>query len=914
MNDHRDDEPRDGQPSWPTGGDPDAGTRGPQGGTPGGTPATPNGPQRGTPARPAAGPVGGPGVPGGPRQGGPGRPTGPGGPRGQMRPGGLGRPGAFNQGPPADRATDHLPPVPDPNAKYRPEPSLLTHRDDDYLQDAEAGDHRDLPPGLTAAEAKQLKHRRAWRWVRRVMYVLIFLGVTTPIAAFYLIYQNVTVPDPKTVAFGQAQPITYYYADGSVMDKISTNARIFITANDIPPNVRRAVEAAEDETFETNNGFDMKAIARTAYNQLTGGTGGGSTITQEYIKVATGNNQHSISRKVNEAVEAYKMTKTYTDKNDILAAYLNTVYFGRGAYGIESAARLYYNVAAKDLSPQQAALLAGMIQLPGDAGIPSYQLRRFTYVWGRMLANHWITSAQFTAGKFPTPLPLSQTQQQSIPWDRQLIVNQVDAELGLDGWTTEALKSHGAQIYTSIDPKAMTDAENSIASHLATDTQFTNGQPIVLNGRPVTNDGGPVTPNNPQVKGTETAALVSINPSTGEVVAYYGGNDQKTTEIDSASTPHQPGSSFKPYVLAAGLEYQPDKIGLNAIFDTKSQKIQGVLIKNADGDTCATPCTVKDAMTNSINVVFYLMGQQVGSEHVRDAALQAGIPKTEKIAGNTVQSLSEPGSTASNLIVHGGIAIGQYDVRPIDQAQGYATFANNGMYNKAHFVKKVTDNTGQPLYQFSAPATPAFGSDPTTSARIARTVSDAMSNVAQNSGFSLSNGRPADAKTGTQDFSLATSRSGTNYNSQAWTIGFTPQLVTAVWFGHYDKPGPVFGRGNGGGGGTYNVFGRMEPGSIWKTYMDTYLSNQPMQQFATAPPEIGGSWDFVNNVDASTENTPSTTTTQPPSNQQPPQQTSDQPTQPPTDTTTKRHGPPPTTTVCNPIVQPCPPPGGVPTG
>jgi membrane peptidoglycan carboxypeptidase len=445
----------------------------------------------------------------------------------------------------------------------------------------------------------------------------------------------------------------------------------------------------------------------------------------------------------------------------------------------------------------------------------------------------------------------------------------------------------------------MTDAENSIAGHLATDTQFTNGQPLVVNGRAVTNTGGPVSAGNPQVKGTETAALVSINPTNGEIVAYYGGNDQKTTEINSADTPHQAGSSFKPYVLAAGLEYQPDKIGLDAVFDTKAQTIQGVAIHNADGDTCPSPCTVKDAMTNSINVVFYLMGQQVGSERVRDAALQAGIPKTENIGGNTVPSLSEPGSKESSPIVHGGIAIGQYEVRPIDQAQGYATFANNGMYIPAHFVRKVTDNTGQrTLIQFSKSPTPAFGSDPTTSARIARTVSDSMNDVAAGSHFALAKGRPADAKTGTQDFALPNSRPGTNYNSQAWTIGFTPQLVTAVWFGHYDTPGPIFGRGNGGGGGTYNVFGRMEPGSIWKTYMDTYLA------------DVGGSWAFGHNVDASTETTPNTTAQQPPNQ---PTQTSDQPTQQPTDTTTKRHGPPPpTTTACNPFVQQCPP--VVPTG
>ncbi|HEY0807865.1 MAG TPA: transglycosylase domain-containing protein, partial [Pseudonocardiaceae bacterium] len=314
MNDHRDDQPRDSQPSWPTGGDPDAGSRRPGGNTPG----TPPG---GVPSAPRVGPGTPPGRPvarGGPRQGGPGRPPGftqrPGGP---VRPGGPG----VNQGLPPERATDHMPPVPDPaKANYRREPDLLTHRDDDYLQDSAANDYGDERGGLTPEELKLRKRRKAWRWVRRVMYVLIFLGVTGPIAAFYVIYQNVTVPDPQTVAFGQAQPVTIFYADGSVMTKLTTNARIFIKPDAIPINVRHAVEAAEDETFETNNGFDLKAIARTAMNQLTGGTGGGSTITQEYIKVSTGNSQHSLTRKVNEAVQAYKMTKTYTNKNDILAA------------------------------------------------------------------------------------------------------------------------------------------------------------------------------------------------------------------------------------------------------------------------------------------------------------------------------------------------------------------------------------------------------------------------------------------------------------------------------------------------------------------------------------------------------------------------------------------------------------------
>jgi len=822
-----------------------------------------------------------------------------------------------------------MPPVPDPAKTYQREPDLLTHRDDDYLMESEMDAYDDMSEGLTPEELKLRKRRTAWRWVRRVLYVLIFLGVTGPVAAFYLIYQNVTVPDPQTVALGQAQPVTIYYADGSVMDKITTNARIFIKSDQIPINVRHAVEAAEDETFETNNGFDMHAIMRTAFNQLTGGTGGGSTITQEYIKVATNNQAHTLSRKVSEVVKAYKMTKTYTNKNDILAAYLNTVYFGNGAYGIETAAHTYYGVAAKDLSPEQASLLAGLIQLPGDAGDPKYQLRRFTYVWGRMNVNHWITPAQFQAGKFPTPLSTA-GQSASIPWDRQLIVSQVESELANDGWDLPALKTHGAQIYTTIDPRAMTDAENSMSSHLASDAQFMNKQPIVLHGKTVTPDGQPVgtpiprvaghpekgTYPDPAVKGTEAAALVSINPATGEIIAYYGGNDKNYTQLDMANTPHQAGSSFKPYVFAAGLEFMPNKIGLNSIYDgtTSPQTIEGTSVHNAEGDTCDNPCTVKSAMTNSLNVVFYMMGSQVGTPKVRTAALQAGIASKmyNPLDGKMEPSLLHPGEDAPE----GGISIGQYPVRPVDQAQGYATFANGGNFIPAHFVKRVTDNTGVTLYQFNTAPKPAFGNDPANSAAIAKTVSDSLTDIAKSSFFPLAKNRPADAKTGTQDYKSPNGVS-LNYNSDGWTVGYTPQVVTAVWFGHFDNPGPTFGTGNNPGPGPktgYNVFGREDAGQIWKTYMDSYLNDQPVMQFPTTPADIGGAWDFIHNVSASSENQPPANPQQPPQGGQgggqPPQQTSDQPTQQPTTDTTKHHPPPPTTTACNPIIQPCTGGGG----
>jgi membrane peptidoglycan carboxypeptidase len=800
----------------------------------------------------------GPGGPGGP--GAPLRPAGP--PAGQRGPGGpgpggpQGRPGPGRPPHPAERPTDHLPPVRKPADPYKREPDLLTHRDDDYLMADEAGGYDDGydsdPVDHTGTGRRPVKRRSAWRWVRRAVYVLIFLGVTTPIAAFYIIYQNVTVPDPQTVAFGQKQPMTIYYADGTVMDKITTGSRIFIKPTTIPVNVRRAVEAAEDSTFETNDGFDVKAIARTVYNQLTGGTGGASTITQEYIKVATGNDQHSVSRKVSEVAEAYKMTKTYTNKNDILAAYLNIVYFGRGAYGIESAAHTYFGTTAAKLSPPQAALLAGMIQAPGRANDVTYQHKRYTYVWGRLLANKWISQAEYTIAKFPTPLADGQNTQ-NLPWSRQLIVSQVFDELAKDGWTQEALNAQGAQIYTTISPKAQTTAEASVATTLKPDAKYMDGKPMFIRGQPITDNGKPVSKTNPQVKDSEAAALVSMNPTNGEIIAWYGGNNPKATQFDMASTAHKAGSAFKPYVFTAGLETHPDKIGLGAVFDpTGPQIILGTRVRNADGDSCPSPCTVKDAMTNSINTVFYKMGADIGTNNVRTAAFQAGIAKTEFVNGATVPSLITM-KNGKPFNVEGGISIGQYEVRPLDQAQGYATFANNGMYVPAHFVRKVTDISGQKmLYQFNTPAKPAFSSDPTKSAQIARTVSDSMTDVASSSHYALSGNRPSDSKTGTQNY-VAADGTDNGHNSDAWTIGFTPSVVTAVWFGHYDRPGPTFGSGNNtiGPSDNYNIFGREEPGYIWKSYMDNLLNGTPNQQFPTAPGDIGGTWNFITSQDAS---------------------------------------------------------------
>jgi membrane peptidoglycan carboxypeptidase len=722
------------------------------------------------------------------------------------------------------------------------------------------------------------RHRKGWRRIRRTLYVLFGLGVLGPIAAFIVLYHFVNVPDPTALAAGLNQPVTMYYADGSTLytQASTSGGHELVTWDQIPQSMKNAQIAAEDETFMTNSGFDMKAILRTVVNRVTGGTGGGSTIGQEYVKQATGNAAPTLNRKMVEVVESYKMTQTYS-KEDILTAYLNTVYFGRSAYGIKAAAQAFYGEDVSKLTNEQAALLAGMVQLPSFANSSAYEHKRYTYVMGRMLANHWVTQAEFSSAQFPTPVAASTASGtgSSLSPTRQYIAAAVFAELTQKGYSEQSLSKSGAKIYTSISPPAQDSAEHSVAKIMGADTAYPD----------------------------EGAALVSVDPTTGGILAYYGGDG--STSYDLAMTPQQPGSSFKPYVFAAGLQAQPGQIGLDTVYDgSDNQTIDGQLVHNSDGEG-SSQITVKNAMTQSVNTVFYRMGAQVGVNTVRQAAWEAGIPKqiTPSI-GQSFDSLQQddPTTGKGTGTTELGISIGQYQVRPIDQAQGYATFASNGMYIPVHFVTKVTDNTGSQVYQFATAATPAFNADPTTNAAIARTVTESMTDVASSSKDGLDSGRPNAAKTGTAQFN------NSGHNSEAWMVGYTPQVVTAVWFGNKKQPAPIYGNYHNGVGREtgYDVYGREEPGYIWQDYMNSYLSNQPVVQFTALPQP--------SNTPNTTSPSAPTSSDQPSISDTPTLSDTPTPTSTPTDTTTDTPttSPPPDTSSSSsrPGNGHGPPPGG----
>ncbi len=506
------------------------------------------------------------------------------------------------------------------------EPDLITHHahngtddigydpyDDQRFNEFAADDtaaeelDEDGNPVKKELTPKQRKRRR-WKIIRRVLYAMFGLFVVVPAIAFVITYFMVDVPTPESVAALQSQPVTYYYSDNSVMGKSLPKGgdRQLLKPGDIPDTVKHAVYSAEDATFETNSGFDVTGILRAVFNQVTGGQGGGSTISQQYIKKATENDAPTLTRKWTELAKSFKLNNQES-KEEIITGYLNIVYFGRSANGIQAAAKAYFNKDAKDLNPSEAALLAGLIQGPSRSENPDYAHRRWSYVLDQMVANKWLPQAERASYQFPTPIPKVTAQSGGVAMSYH-IQQRIEDELAAEGYDSDKLHATGAKVYTTIDPKAQKAAEQAVADYM-------KGQ---------TDD-------------KLLSALVAVNPKTGGVTAYYGGPDlvkgadgKDQTGQDRANQARNPGSSFKAFDLTAFLKMGK---GLGETFDGSNNRKFGnppnqKTIRNAgESATCGSECTVAKAMEKSTNTVFYDMVLNVTKPAgVAKAANEAGVP------------------------------------------------------------------------------------------------------------------------------------------------------------------------------------------------------------------------------------------------------------------------------------------------
>nr|WP_242687169.1 MULTISPECIES: transglycosylase domain-containing protein [unclassified Actinopolyspora] len=664
--------------------------------------------------------------------------------------------------------------------------------------------------------------------------------IVTPAAVFAWCYFTFDITSPQETAANYNTSLVVNYSDGSLLNKFSPaegeNRVLIDSLDEVSPEMRHATMAAEDADFYSNPGFSVSGIARAVYNQLSGGQGGGSTITQQYVKLSTGKDSHSVKRKFTEVVRAFKMTNQY-DKNTILKAYLNTAYYGRGAYGISNAADAYFDKKPSELNAGESAVLAGMVQLPkgNDPRVdPQRAQDRWNYVIGQMADEGWLGSKDPQSMSMPKTEPMWAWTTSTTPV--QLHIKQrVISELEEHGYTQGEMTSQGLRVVTTLDKTAQQAAESTVK-------QVMQDQPDRL-----------------------IPALSAVDPETGAVRAYYGGN---SVGRDWASYPQPAGSSFKPFVTAAGLK---QGYGIGEVYDgSDNQTIWGTEYANAAGVDCEHPkhCGVREATTNSVNTAFVNMAAKFGPEKVAAAAHQAGIPEERTANGETTETLVSHKTGRTNL----GIALGAYPVTTTNMANAYGAFAD-GKRAEPNFVKKVVTSDGELVENFNDNPENAFSTSSSESRNIAANVTQSMLDVAEHSHLTLDGNRPVASKSGTHQLK------GTQHNERAWYVGYTPQLSTAVSMNAETRTEPkaLLNKNNG------DIYGAGLPGDIWQQFMNAYHEGKSVEQLPKPSKKIGQyttppmSTSETSESASESSEPPSSSSEPPSSSSNPPSSTSSEP-------------------------------------
>jgi membrane peptidoglycan carboxypeptidase len=612
-----------------------------------------------------------------------------------------------------------------------------------------------------------------------VVALVVFSALTV------VAYERTTIPNVNALAAQQST--TIYYSNGKVLARIGDTNRTDVELSQVPVAVQHAVLAAEDRNFYSEPGISPTGIIRALLVDLKGGdiSQGGSTITQQYVKNAYLSADRTLTRKLKEILIATKLART-TSKSTILGDYLNTIYFGRGAYGIEAAAKAYFGKDISEVNVAQGALLAAVIRGPSyydpvlKANRPAAK-ERWQYVIDGMVSQGWLSQAKADRMKFPagadhTPKGESST---ACRGETCFIRDAVEYELRTDdGISTSQLDLGGYKIVTTIkqqDEKALIDAEHT------------------------------VVPNNQ--KGTPESGAASIVPGDGAITALYGGryycghtklNPDSCIDLSGATDQwaRPPGSSFKAFTLIAALK---KGISLSSMFDgPPTVDVNGTEIHNSSPGEACYGCTLLNAFAQSINTIFVPLAAQVGPQNVVDAAYEAGIPKSRDLSAVP------------------DISLGPDQVSPLDLADAYATIAAQGEYAAPYLVKSVTTVSGQRVYHATPHVSQVFPADVMADATYA------MEHVLEAGGTAYGHalsGRPSAGKTGTTDD-----------NTNAWFTGFTPQLCTSVWIGNVDRDATV------AVGGVGEVFGGTLPAEVWQDTMNGALEGQAVESF---PSEVG---------------------------------------------------------------------------
>ncbi|MEV5327483.1 transglycosylase domain-containing protein [Nonomuraea sp. NPDC052634] len=629
-------------------------------------------------------------------------------------------------------------------------------------------------------------------WKAVVLGIMVL--VTGLFGMVMVAYANTPLPR-ETQKHATEQGSILYYRDGKTeLARLGTRREI-VPISRIPRHVQDAFIAAENRTFRTDPGISISGILRAAYSTLTGRqVQGGSTITQEMARGYYDglSQERTVQRKVKEIFVSIRASQEMS-KDEILANYLNTIYLGRGANGIQAAAQAFFDKNVEDLTVAEAAYLAGRTQRPVDFDNAEQEKNfaptreRFTYTINGMAE---IAPARY--GDLPKtaefPKLARQDKVETFNGIKGYMVDIVQRELASRGIDDKALSIGGYRVTTTFDRRLMLAAKKAVESNLTA-----IGDKYIR------------------------ANMAAVDPRNGRVIAFYSGHDYLKSFTNNAFDAHkQAASAFKPYVLAAWLE---QGYSLKSHVSGKGPvTLPGTKPIRNSHDVGAS-VTIDRATAQSVNTAFATMAQEVGLEEVAKIAEGAGI------SGKNLQEAIKTHSY--------GMSIGAGLVTPVQQATGYGIFAANGVHHDAHVIISVKTNKGVTVMKEANPPKPVIS--PETAADATYAMQQVVTSGTAR-GTALPGGRPIAGKTGTN-----------NENKEAWFVGYTPQLSSAV--GMYKevpqrnpKTGKILRDPNG-----YalqkevslgDIQGAGTPTKIWRDFMTVAMAGKPVEEFP--PPSFAG--------------------------------------------------------------------------
>ena len=690
-----------------------------------------------------------------------------------------------------------------------------------------------IPIGRAAAGAQRAEPLRRRVRIRKLRVFGVLLGLTllAMVSTLFGMMMAVTSDLPALEEPAGRNSVLVDRNGASLGLLTGNQKRIFLQSHEIAPAMKQAIIAIEDRRYYTNAGIDLRGIGRALYQDIRAQkvVQGGSTITMQFVKLAlAAENERTLFQKLREAALAYQITRKWS-KERILRNYLNTIYFGNGAYGIESAARTYFGFnhpgcGAKDapkcaqlLEPGEAALIAGMVASPSAYNpLENREAagRRRALVLQRMVEQDFITPAEQQRALL-TSLPTSRdirppVEDTRYPYFTSWVKQQVVDKLGGGQEGARRAFDEGLTVQTTLDSRLQDAAEDAVDAWLP-------------------NRDGP------------RAALVALKNDTGEVLAMVGGDDYATAPFNLATQGRrQPGSAFKPFVLAQALGsgISPDSTWASrkmshCVTRKSGECIEAFEVNNYE-NAYAGVQTLRSATTFSDNAVYAQVGIEVGPEKIARLARRMGI--RTPVSHNLAMTL-------------GGLRQG---VTPLDMAHAYGTFARRGRFTYGSMSPDAVDRRelttptpgpvgirkiGRPDDGRIKPVTLPNGETaenetrdwPVMSTAVADQVASILSTV-------VTNGTAVRAQIpGT----FVAGKTGTTENyGDAWFVGWTKELTVAVWVGYPDELRPMQTEFNGQAvaGGTF-------PAAIWKSFMDTALGleeygtpeEEPDEPLAPAP-------------------------------------------------------------------------------